>query len=77
MSQTIELAPGVTANPEVRFGKPVIKGIRIDVATILHLLAAGTSHEEIVKEYGVTESDIRAVLSYAAKVFDKRKVRLR
>jgi uncharacterized protein (DUF433 family) len=77
MSGTSELAPGITSDPQVRFGRPVIKGTRIDVATIPHLLAAGTTHEEIVKQYGITEADIRAALSYAAKAFDKRSARAR
>jgi uncharacterized protein (DUF433 family) len=77
MTGTTELAPGITSDPQIRFGRPVIKGTRIDVATVLHLLAAGTSHEEIVREYGITEADIRAVLSYAAKAFDKRSARIR
>jgi uncharacterized protein (DUF433 family) len=75
MSGAVELSQGITADPEVRFGKPVIKGTRIDVVTILNLLAAGDSIEYITREYGVQDSDIRAVLRYAAKVLEKKRVR--
>ena len=77
MSYPKEIHPRITIDPEVRFGKPVVKGTRVDVATILNQLAAGTTHDEIIQEYGVTEADIRAVLGYAARVFDKRRVRAR
>lgn len=47
--------------PDVRFGKPVIKGTRITVAQILRKLAAGMSPEQIVAEHPhLTVADIHA-----------------
>lgn len=67
-TMAVEIAPRITVDPQVRFGKPVIKGTRVPVAVILDELAAGTTMEEITGEYGVTLEDIRAVLRYVAEV---------
>ena len=45
---------------EIQHGKPVIRGTRVPVARIIDGLAAGMTNAEIVKEYEVTEEDIRA-----------------
>jgi uncharacterized protein (DUF433 family) len=56
----------ITLDPEVMGGKPCIRGIRVTVGTILGLLAAGHSEEEILKAYPYLEpEDIRAALAYA------------
>ena len=41
----------IEINPNIRFGKPVIKGTRISVFDILGWLASGMSYEEITAEY--------------------------
>lgn len=57
----------LTINPEIRFGKPCIKGTRIAVSDILQWLASGMSHEEIIENYpSLTEDHIRAALAFAA-----------
>lgn len=54
-------------NPEVMFGKPVIKGTRIPVALILEKLGHGISEEELLKAYPrLSVEAIRAALLYAA-----------
>jgi uncharacterized protein (DUF433 family) len=53
-------------NPEIMFGKPVIKGTRIPVALILEKLAHGMSEEDLLKAYPrLTIDGIRASLLYA------------
>jgi uncharacterized protein (DUF433 family) len=48
-------------------GKPCIRGLRVTVGTIVGLVAAGRSREEILKLYPyLEEADIAAALSYAA-----------
>ncbi len=48
-------------------GRPCIRGMRVTVGTIVGLLAAGRTHEEILQSYPYLElDDIRAALSYAA-----------
>lgn len=57
----------ITVEPGKRGGKPCIRGLRITVYDVLDFLAAGMSHEQILKEYPyLTENDIRACLAYAA-----------
>lgn len=55
-------------DPEVMFGKPVIKGTRLPVDLLLEKLAYGYSEEEILEEYPfITGEDIKAALLYASK----------
>jgi uncharacterized protein (DUF433 family) len=57
----------ITINPEIRFGKPCIKGTRIAVVDILQWLASGMTHEEILIDYpSLKEVHIRAALAFAA-----------
>jgi uncharacterized protein (DUF433 family) len=57
----------ITFDPEVMGGKPCIRGMRVTVGTVLGLLAAGKTHEEILAAYPyLEEDDIRESLSYAA-----------
>lgn len=64
----MEVFPGISMDPDVRFGKPCLSGTRIDVATVVGALAAGESQETIAKEYSLTAVQIRAALAYAAHV---------
>jgi len=64
----MEVFPGVTMDPEIRFGKPCIKGTRIDVATVLGGLAAGEKIEDIEENYRLTRDQIMAALAYATHV---------
>jgi len=70
-----EIAPGISVDPEVRFGKPVITGTRVSVDTILGHLAAGDSIESLMEEYGVSRADVLAALRYAAEVLGDEEVR--
>ena len=57
----------ISIDPEVRFGKPCIKGTRIAVGDIFGWLASGMSHEDILADYpSLKEGDIRAALFFAA-----------
>lgn len=52
-------------------GRPCIRGLRFRVTDLLELLAAGASHEEILRDYSFLEpADIEAVLLYAARQAD-------
>lgn len=57
----------IEVNPEIRFGKPVIKGTRITVYDVLQWLASGMSHDEIISDFPqISENQILACLAYAA-----------
>jgi uncharacterized protein (DUF433 family) len=58
----------ITLTPNVMTGKPVIKGTRLTVEFILHLLAHGTTTGEILDEYvGLKPEDIQACLLFAGE----------
>ena len=57
----------ITFSPEVMGGKPCIRGIRVTVGTIVGLIAAGHSAEDILTAYPYLEAeDISQALAYAA-----------
>jgi uncharacterized protein (DUF433 family) len=59
----------ITLNPEICHGKPTIRGLRYPVETILELLSAGMTTEEILADYEDLErEDILAVLASAARL---------
>jgi len=63
----VELLQRITSEPGKCGGRPCIRGLRIRVADILHLLSAGASFEEILADYPFLErEDILAVIEYAA-----------
>lgn len=58
----------ITSDPEILFGKAVIKGTRIPVDLILEKLAAGETTEELLNAYPrITAQSIQACLLYAAE----------
>jgi uncharacterized protein (DUF433 family) len=65
----------ITIDPEVRFGKPCIRGHRITVQEILEWLSTGASQGEILSDYPQLEpDDFLAVYAYAAGLAEKNKV---
>lgn len=57
----------ISSDPEIMFGKMVIKGTRIPVELILEKLAADYSFEELIQAYPrITTTDIQACLLFAA-----------
>ncbi len=56
-------------------GRACIRGLRVTVATLVGLLAAGRSREEILKSYHYLEpGDIDEALAYAAWHVEEREV---
>lgn len=63
------LGERITVDPEICGGKPVIRGKRITVQTILEFMAAGDSIETILDQYPTLEKeDIFACLSFASSL---------
>ncbi len=71
----MEIAPKISVDEKVRFGKPVITGTRVPVDLILGKLAGGMSYEEVMAEYEITREDILAALDYAAKTLSSEEIR--
>jgi len=58
----------ITTDPKQCGGRPCIRGMRIRVADVLDLLAAGLSREEVLGELPDLEAeDIEAALRYASR----------
>ena len=58
----------ITITPDVRFGKPCVRGTRITVGDILGYLAGGMAEDQILAEFPqLSREDIRACLAYAAE----------
>ena len=63
-----ELRKHIIVDPEIRFGKPCIKGTRITVGDILQWLSGGMTEQEIVTDYPELQIiHIRAALAFAAE----------
>jgi uncharacterized protein (DUF433 family) len=58
----------ITVDPNVCHGKACIKGTRVLVSVVLDNLAAGESHEEVMRGYHLEQEDIRAAIAYAAEL---------
>jgi uncharacterized protein (DUF433 family) len=57
----------ITISPEVRSGKPCIKGTRITVADVLDYLAGGMTEAQILADFPALKPEhIRACLAFAA-----------
>jgi len=72
----MEIAPRISVDEKIRFGKPVISGTRVPVDLILGKLAGGMTYEEVMAEYEVTREDILAVLDYAAKTLSNEEIKV-
>ena len=57
----------IELNPQVRFGKPVVKGTRTTVAEVLEMLANDMSAADIEEDFpAIGPAQVRACLLYAA-----------
>lgn len=59
----------ITLSPDICNGRPVIRGTRIAVQTVLGFLAAGDSVEDVLQEYpALSREDVQACLDYASRL---------
>lgn len=57
----------IVIDPEIRFGKPTVRGTRMTVSDVLSYLAAGMTEDQILEDFPqLTREDIRACLAFAA-----------
>jgi uncharacterized protein (DUF433 family) len=63
------MVEGITTDPDICNGRPVVRGTRIAVQTVLEFLAAGDSIEDVLEEYpALTRADVQACLDYASRL---------
>jgi uncharacterized protein (DUF433 family) len=71
----MKLSERITIDPEICHGKPTVRGLRYPVETILELLSAGMTNDQILADYEDLEpEDILAVLDYARKLSQTKRV---
>jgi uncharacterized protein (DUF433 family) len=69
--------PRISANPEISFGKPCIKGTRIAVSSILSYLATGMSIDEFLIDFPfLTKEDIQEAIAFAAAMLQEKYIPL-
>jgi uncharacterized protein (DUF433 family) len=67
----------ITVRPDQMGGVPCIRGLRIPVATIVGLVAAGLTFDEILHDYPDLErADIQEALRYAEFTVRERELPL-
>ena len=71
----MEIAPRISVDEKIRFGKPVITGTRVPLDLIIGKLAGGMTYEEVIAEYEITREDVLAVLDYAAKTLSSEEIK--
>lgn len=71
-----KIAPNITANAKVRFGKPVIEGTRVPVNLVVGKIAGGMAVDDVGKEYDLTHAQVLAALRYAADLVSQEEVAL-
>ena len=68
----------ISVDHQVMGGVPCIRGTRIPVATVVSLVAEGSSAADIVTAYPQLDvNDVRAALEYAAATVRERELPLR
>ena len=65
----------ITIDPEICHGKPCIRGLRYPVESLLELLSAGMTTEDILRDYEDLErDDILAALEFATRVTQVKRI---
>ena len=63
----------ISIDSNICHGQACIKGTRISVHQILHMLANGDTIDELLEEYpSISQEDILACLNYAASITEEQ-----
>ena len=58
----------IEIRPDVRSGKPCVKGTRMTIQDVLEYLASGMSEAQVLEDFPyITHLDVLACLQYAAQ----------
>ena len=64
----MEYLQRIAVTPDVRFGKPCVRGTRITVGEVLGYLATGGSEAELLADFPqLVHEDVLACLGFAAE----------
>jgi uncharacterized protein (DUF433 family) len=64
----MSLLSRISVDPQVRFGKPCVRGTRITVGEVLAYLADGRQESELLGDFPqLTHEDVLASLAFAAE----------
>lgn len=64
----MEIYPGITMDPSIRFGKPCVTGTRVDVATVVGAVGAGETIAAVQDAYQLSREQVLAAVRYAGHV---------
>jgi uncharacterized protein (DUF433 family) len=77
MYEADTLMQRITMDPHICHGKPCIRGLRYPVETLLELLSAGMTIEEILADYAdLEQADILAALVFATRLSQVKRMQL-
>jgi uncharacterized protein (DUF433 family) len=64
----MDITKHIEVNPKIMMGKPVVKGTRITVESILEKLSSGETEDNIIIAHPhLTKENIKAALLFAAQ----------
>ncbi|MGB0101814.1 MAG: DUF433 domain-containing protein [Nocardioides sp.] len=65
----------ITSDPEICHGQPTVRGLRYTVESLLELLSAGMTVDEVIEDYPDLErDDVLAALEFAAVTVGRQRV---
>jgi uncharacterized protein (DUF433 family) len=68
VTNPVYISDRITIHPDVRSGKPCIRGMRITVYDIIDWLASGMTQSDILRDYKLLEKeDIEAALRFVGE----------
>jgi uncharacterized protein (DUF433 family) len=67
------IAPLITIDSGVRFGKPTIKGTRVAVEAVLAEIAGGMAPTDVAREYRLTRRQVAAAIRYALRLLEEER----
>jgi uncharacterized protein (DUF433 family) len=70
---TTYITERIAINPDICNGRPIVRGMRITVQTVLEFLFAGTTIEELLYQYPMLEQeDISACQQFAIELMERQ-----
>lgn len=59
----------ITIDPDICFGKPVVRNTRMPVSSLLDYLSSGMTPEELIKQFPfIEQTDISEALAFSASM---------